>query len=298
MVVKVAGLAYPKHVSEEVDLLARALGGAREVYLFIDYGGTLVPGPAAVGTRPDPAVMRRIEQLCRVESCSVFVVSGRTVQELETTLRVPNLGFVGQRGFEIKWPDGPMVHPVDPGKAGSLIEHIELDAHGALECCPGVTIENRGFGVALRLGCGDRRLAREASQRFVDLVRTLDTHRQLEILYGEGLVEARVAGWHKGDAVSHILREADLEDSLVIYLGDDVTDEDAFEALSLWADDDEQAIPWFVPDDDEEDEETPCALSILVATEPRPTQASLFVRGVPEAHEFLSSLAAIAAALL
>jgi trehalose-phosphatase len=298
MVVRVSGLAYPKHVSEEVDLLARALGGSRDVYLFLDYGGTLVPGPAAVGARPEPAVVHRIEQLCRVESCSVFVVSGRTVQELEAMLRIPNLGFVGQRGFEIKWPDGPIVHPVDPGTAGHLIEHLELDAHGALGDYPGVTIENRGFGLALRLACDERRIAREATHRFVSVVRALDRHRQLEILYGEDVVEAGIAGWHKGDAVSHILREADVEDSLAIYVGDDVTDEDAFEALSLWSDSGAEETPWFLPDADEDDEETPCALSILVATEPRPTQASLFVRGPKEVHEFLSSLAAIASALL
>ena len=50
--------------------------------------------------------------------------------------------------------------------------------------------------------------------------------------------------------------------------------------------------------DNEEEEEPPHALTILVAERPRPTMASLFVRGPHEVYEFLSSLAAIASALM
>ena len=111
MIVKAAGLTYPKHVSEEVDLLARALGAARQVHLFLDYGGTLLPSRRDADARPDPTVLQRIEELCDVDSCSVFVVSGRTIGELESSAGVPALGYIGQRGFEIRKPDGPIVTP-------------------------------------------------------------------------------------------------------------------------------------------------------------------------------------------
>jgi trehalose-phosphatase len=107
-----------------------------------------------------------------------------------------------------------------------------------------------------------------------------------------------MAGWHKGDAVSHVLKAADIEDSLVIYIGDDVTDEEAFEAVHGWSEMDEVGEPWFMPGDEDQEEEPPRALTILVAERPRPTMASLFVRDPHEVYEFLSSLAAIATALL
>ena len=108
-----------------------------------------------------------------------------------------------------------------------------------------------------------------------------------------------MAGWHKGDAVSHILRAADIEDSLAIYIGDDVTDEDAFEAVLNWAEfDDGPDAPWFASNGSEEDEEPLHALTILVADRPRPTYASMFVRSPHEVYEFLSSLAAIASTIL
>jgi trehalose 6-phosphate phosphatase len=298
LVTKVSGLDYPKHVSEEIDLLARALGSAATVHLFLDYGGTLVPVGAGRDARPEPEVLRKIEQISDVESFSTFVISSRTVDELDRLLGIPNVGLVGQRGFEIRRVDEPTIHPVDAGLAGNLIHHIELDAHGRLGAHPGVGIENRGFVLVLKLEGCDGRVAREASKLFVRLVRSLDTHGQLEILWGDDGVEARIAGWHKGDAVSHILRDADPSDSLAIYIGDDVTDEDAFEAVARWSNADGEDAPWFMTDPDEEDDPAPTALTILAASVPRPSRAALFVRGPREVQEFLSSLAAIASALL
>jgi len=297
VVVGVSGLAYPKHVSEELDLLSRALGEARRVFLFVDYGGTLVSGLPGSRTRPTPEVLRRLAQLSRVESFSVFVVSGRTVDELDELLGVEGVGLVGQRGFEIRRADGPTVHPVDPDVVGGLLHHLELDAHGSLEGCPGVRLENRGFALALHLSGCEPEVAGRASERFVALVSRLDAARRLEVLYDGDVVEARIAGWHKGNAVSRILEDVTVEDCLAIYIGDDVTDEDAFEALISWAAIEDRDLPWFLADPDEE-EPPPHALPILVAAKPRPTLASLFVRGPREVQEFLSSLAAIASALL
>ena len=299
MVVKVAGLSYPRHVSEEVDLLARALGSASEVYLFVDYGGTLTPGTPNDAGIPNRDVLARLEQLGNEETFNVFVLSGRTVDELDRLLGVENIGLIGQRGFEIRRRYSEIEHPVDPETIGSLIHHLELNAHSCLEAFNGFSLENRGFALSLMLGDCTPEAAREISQRFLRAARELDAGGQLEVLYGDRSIEVRLAGWHKGNAISHILKGADVEDALAIYMGDDVTDEDAFEAVKDWAEADlPEEGPWFVSDGDDEDEEPAHALTILVADRPRPTMASLFVRGPQEVYEFLSSLAAIATALM
>jgi trehalose 6-phosphate phosphatase len=298
LVVRIAGLSYPRHVSEEVDLLAGALGVAGEVFLFLDYGGTLAPGVPGEIIHPGPAVIDKLEQLGNEDAFSVFVLSGRTVSELDALLGVENIGLIGQRGFEIRRPYSDIEYPVDPESLGGLIHHLELKAHGRLDGFSGLTLENRGFALTLHLNGEDRDVDRDASREFLGVVRDLDAHHQLEVLYGGRTVEARMAGWHKSDAVEHILQSADLEDSLAIYIGDDVTDEGAFEVVREWAEFDEYEEPWLVYGDGSEDEEPPRALTILVADRPRPTMASMFVRGPDEVYEFLSSLAAIATALL
>jgi trehalose 6-phosphate phosphatase len=298
MVVQADRLSYPRHVSEQVDLLARALGEARHVFLFADYGGTLVPRSRDPEIRPDPDLLRRLDQLSQVDTFSVYVVSGKTVEELDSLMGIDGIGLVGQRGFEIRKADGPMVHPVEPGTAGRLLQCLELDAHGHLGDRPGVVLENRGFALALRLCACSRETARDSTQCFASLVRSRDELGQLELLYGDDVVEAQITGWHKGNAVCHILRDVDAAESLAVYIGDDVTDEDAFEALDMWSDGASLGAPWLVGDPGDEDEPAVSALSILVTSAPRPTLASLFVRDPQEVYEFLSSLAAIATALL
>jgi len=293
-----AGLAYPRHVSEEVDLLAGALGAAREVYLFLDYGGTLAPGAPGELIHPEPGVLEKLAQLGREDAFSVFVLSGRTVDELNDLLGIEEVGLIGQRGFEIRRPFCETEYPVDPESLGGLIHHLELDAHGRLGRFRGIRLENKGFALALHLNGSEPDVGRDASREFLGLVRELDAHHQLEVLYGDRTVEARMAGWHKSDAVSYILQAADIDDALAIYIGDDVTDEEAFETVKEWAEIDEYSEPWFAAAESPEDEEAPRALTILVAGRPRPTVASLFVRGPHEVYEFLSSLAAIATALL
>jgi trehalose 6-phosphate phosphatase len=298
LVVRIAGLAYPRHVSEEVDLLAGALGAAGEVYLFLDYGGTLAPGIPGEIIHPEPGVIEKLEQLGEEDAFQVFVLSGKTVAELDSVLGVENIGLIGQGGFEIRRPYSDVEYPVDPESLGGLIHHLELAAHGRLDHFRGIKLENRGFALTLHLSGNAPDTDREASREFLKQVRELDSHHQLEVLYGSRSVEARMAGWHKSDAVRYILQSADIDDALAIYIGDDVTDEEAFEVVRVWSEDDEYSEPWFLHGDGPEDEEPPHALTILVADRPRPTMASMFVRGPGEVYEFLSSLAAIATAIL
>ncbi len=165
----------------------------------------------------------------------MFVVSRRCVADLDELLAVPDIGFVGQGGFEIRGADGDVFFPVDPAVTGSLIRDLERGATEHLACFPGVEIENLGCTLSVKLPCDECRVAREATQRFVSLVREIDSRRQLEVLYDRSAVDVRLSGWHKGHAVRHILADADRDDTLAIYLGDDVTDEDAFVAVGEWS---------------------------------------------------------------
>ncbi len=296
--VRTTNLGFPKHVSEEIDLLSRALGGAFRVFLFADYGGTLVPNGPNSDHRPTPELVKRLEQLSQVESFSIFVLSGRTIEELDGLLGLQDIGLIGQGGFEIRKPGGRTVHPVDAGAVGGLLSHLELEAYGCLSSHPGVRLVNKGFAIAIEHGACDCEESRTATHCFADLVRSLDRHNQLELLYRSDAVEARMAGWRKGDAVTHVLKDADVEDTLAIYMGDDVTDEEAFEAIGRWSGDGNGNSPWFIGDPDEEDESVPRSLPILVSPTPRQTTASLFVRGPHEVYEFLSSVTAIATALM
>ncbi|MBD3367387.1 MAG: trehalose-phosphatase [Candidatus Eisenbacteria bacterium] len=294
MVTRVKGLAYPKHVTEDAEKLARALNDAFGVHLFLDYGGTLVEPGVGQRERPAAHIRRKLARLCRSDAFSVYVMSSRSVHELREVIGVPGLGLIGQGGLEI-WEDGgPLEHPVDIRHVDRLLHHLELDAHRCLGDMDGVTVENSGFSLRLDTTSSERAVAREATHCFETLVRALDTSNHLEVFYGDGVMQARPAGWHKGHAIEHVLRSAE-EDTLIISMGDDVTDEDAFEAVVSWDGGGEDVTPWYIPQAEEHEEEPPGAFGILVSERPRPSHASLYVRNPHEVYEFLSSLETIAA---
>ena len=295
---KSVGLEYPRHLSEEVGVLSRALGGAISVRLFLDYDGTLVSGPRNAPLRPSEGVLEKLRQLCKAEGFSVFIVSGRSVEELRSLVDVPGLGFIGRRGFEIAMPGLPVIFPVDTSVATELIHHIELEMSGLLHSAPDTQLENRGYGLVLHTRGPAGEVGREVVQRFTELVGQLDTLRILEMFYGDGTVEIRIAGWSKGDVLSHMLANANPDLDLTIYVGDDVTDEDAFAAVERWSGENADMEPWFMISDDYDDDHIPGAITILVTEKPRPSLASLFVRDTDEVYEFLSSLSAMVAIVL
>jgi trehalose-phosphatase len=92
----------------------------------------------------------------------------------------------------------------------------------------------------------------------------LTSGQDLDILPFDGGIELRCAGMHKGDAVKQIIRESS-EDEVIAYLGDDLTDEDAFEALKGRG------------------------LAVLVRESYRDTRADLWLRPPDELLDFLQS---------
>ncbi len=286
---KAVELEYPRHLSEETDLLSIALGGAVRIRLFIDYDGTLVSGTRDAPVRPSDDVIEKLRELCEAEGFSVFIMSSRSVAELRTLVDVPGLGLIGQRGFEIAMPGLPVYHPIEMDDALELIHRIELEMSGWFDSASDASLENRGYGLVLHTRGLGKEAGSQAVRQFAELVKRLDALRILETLYGDGIVEARVAGWSKGDALSLMLTDADPDMELTIYVGDDVTDEDAFAAVKLWSDEDAGMEPWFMVGGDD-DEWAPGAITILVADKPRPSVASLFVRDTHEVFEFLSAL--------
>ncbi len=295
---KAVRLEYPRHLSEEIGVLSRALGGAINVRLFLDYDGTLVSGPRDAPLRPSKGILEKLRQLCKAEGFSVFIMSSRSIEELRSLVDVPELGFIGRRGFEIAMPGLPVFLPVDTSAAAELIHHIELEMSGLLHSVPDARLENRGYGLVLHTRSLTGGAGRKIVQRFAELVKRLDTLHILEMFYGEGTVEVRTAGWSKGDVLSHMLANADPDLDLTIYVGDDVTDEDAFAAVAVWSDENADMEPWFMISDDYDDDHIPGAITILVTDKPRPSLASLFVRDTDEVYELLSSLSAMVAVVL
>lgn len=185
---------------------------------FIDYDGTLAPivdDPDAAYPHPKaPALLEALDA-----RYPLWIVTGRHLQALETLLDMP-LRAIG-------------LHGAQEGRVGGTIRRlIPEDAADALrrlrQTVPtgdGVRIEEKDTAFAVHYRAAeDEEEARERIRAWADAVPDM-----LEAIWGKKVMELRPKGLSKGTAVRKIA--GDHPARTPIYLGDDVTDEDAFAAL-------------------------------------------------------------------
>lgn len=201
----------------------------RSLVVFLDFDGTLSPivdDPAAASL-PD-ATRQAIEDL--QQQAPVVIVSGRDADDVRDRVAVDGLVYAGSHGFDVIWPDGQRT---ERGR-----EHVERLRRAArrleteLADVPGAEIEPKRFAVAVH----HRRTPADQVPRIEAAVdRLVTSDGALRRSGGKQVLELRPdLDWDKGHTVLWLLTELGLDgtDVLPVYLGDDLTDEDAFEALT------------------------------------------------------------------
>ena len=220
----------PSALDHDKDLVSPSDG--RTPALFLDYDGTLTP----IQDRPEKAVLssstrQLLERLATQHT--VVIVSGRDRLDVERLVGIPDLLYVGSHGFDV------MGHMKDGRRVSHQIGEDHLPALGAAEqdliaaltCITGVQIERKRFSLAAHYRMVPQNEEDALKEAFAAVA---SRHPKLRQSVGKKVMEMQPnIDWNKGQAVRLILERMDPGGLRVlpIYVGDDVTDEDAFFAL-------------------------------------------------------------------
>lgn len=245
----------------DMDAFYGRLATAPERVLMLDYDGTLAPFQVRPEEAvPYPGVSELLTRLMDQGNTRVVIVSGRRASEVAGLLPLGQPPEIwGAHGWERISPQGEIwTQEPDAQACEALIRAYDL----AERCrIAGARLERKPASVAMHWrGLADSAVAplkqslRDAWAPVMDGV--------LELLPFDGGLELRARGTNKQHAVKAVLSET-APGSPVAYLGDDITDEDAFRLVKSQG------------------------LAVLVRPEIRETEADLWIRPPQELLAFL-----------
>ncbi len=235
---------------------------ARRAVLLLDYDGTLSPFRVERDQAlPYPGVADALARIASGGRTRLAVVSGRTVNTLLRLLDLPfPLEIWGTHGAEHRQADGRYEHVTLSSSARVGLQQAKnfarlLGYQGALEAKPA--------GLALHWRGRTESWIRGAQNNVLTEWKRIAARTRLEVLEFDGGAELRAQGFDKGRVVQQFLRE-EAPGVPFAYLGDDLTDEDAFRVLRGRG------------------------LTVLVRETFRPTEAEIWLRPPKDLLEFLT----------
>ena len=209
--------------------------GGRRLLLLSDFDGTLCefqPTPEAVWLEPGRRAL--VGALARRPGVTVGLVSGRRLDDLRRRAQIDGpLYYAGLHGLEIAGDGAAFVHERVAETRGLLqVLARALAAH--LAALDGVRLENKVLSVAVHTRQASPEHRAEARQIVERIVGPHVERSTFRLLPGSSVIEILPnIAWNKGDAVRWIRADVERRHGRAwpVYLGDDVTDEDAFGAV-------------------------------------------------------------------
>ncbi|PIY82433.1 MAG: trehalose-phosphatase [Candidatus Omnitrophica bacterium CG_4_10_14_0_2_um_filter_44_9] len=208
----------------------------KNIFLFLDYDGTLVP----IAPRPEEAILSQdvrsyLSHLAGLPNCKLAIVSGRALSDIKSMVGLEGIYYAGNHGLEISGPEVDLKSG-DFQKQKDILNTVREALEKNLSGINGAFVEDKGWTLSFHYRMVESDDLERAKAIFEDAVKAPRSHGQVKIVAGKKVLEVRPAvDWDKGNVIAWLLDRVEFENKEApigpVYIGDDVTDEDAFRYL-------------------------------------------------------------------
>src|SRR6266496_4942359 len=200
----------------------------RPLAVFLDYDGTLTP----IVSQPAHALLSdstREAVRTLAAHMPVAILSGRDLDDVRRRVGINEIIYAGSHGFDIAGPRG--LRKQVATEFLPILDAAEKKLGEKLAGTLGALLERKRFSIAAHYRQADESGVTKVERAMNE---TAASHRELRIIAGKKVYDLQPnIDWNKGRAVVWLLETLGLEqpEVLPLYIGDDVTDEDAFRTL-------------------------------------------------------------------
>ena len=253
----------------------RQVKQSENILLLCDFDGTLAP----IVDSPEMANMTNetrnlLVRLANKPGVKLGIISGRTLADVKERVGIGDVIYAGNHGFEIEGPEIKFIHPLTE-ELNSIIRMMGTVLKRTMDKIKGVIVEDKGITLSIHYRLVDDDKLPQVNSIFENTVGTARKLGKIKTTSGKKVHEVRPAiHWNKGNAaqlifdkVSHAHKKGE---TLPIYLGDDLTDEDAFKVINQLN-----------------------GISILVGGTTQPSEAHYYLNSPAEVNSLLAEFAKI-----
>jgi trehalose 6-phosphate phosphatase len=261
---KTSNQQYAQNLPSAFELIDQQDITTRKPIFFLDFDGTLAP----IVSEPDgaelaPQMFDILSQLNKNTFCAI--ITGRDRADIEKRIAIDNLVYAGSHGYDIIGPNLNWIY--EKGKASiPQLDNAQRELNNSIGKIEGIKIERKKFAIAVHY----RHVAEENIAELLQKVNAIiDQNDYLKAGPGNKVMELKPnIEWHKGKALTWLMDHFNLslKKYIPIFLGDDITDEDAFATIAK------------------------SGIGIIVGHQLHPTLASHVLKDIDEVGVFLSKI--------
>lgn len=224
-----------RHLLDKPERLREKLKD-KSILLFLDYDGTITP----IVNRPEMAALSietkgLLRRLSELKNLKIVIISGRSLEDLKRCVGIKDIIYVGNHGLEIEGPKIRFKSPVSP-EFRTILDEIKERLVRALSSIGGIFVEDKALTLSLHYRLAKKKAESKIKSIFRLVTKPYLAKKSIHITGAKMAFEIRPPiRWDKGKVTLWLLARQRFivkEEGLIpIYIGDDITDEDAFKAL-------------------------------------------------------------------
>ncbi|XP_064541870.1 trehalose-phosphate phosphatase [Drosophila montana] len=208
------------------------LGSHAKLAILLDYDGTLAPiadNPSQ--TKMDDELETLLHRLAKHPQIFLSVISGRGLKDVQAHVNIEGVTYAGNHGLEIEYPDGSRHDYELPADVKRNYTAMVEELRQRLEK-NGDWVEDKRVSLTYHYRDTPAELKNDQMQVAIEIC---ERHGFRANLAHEAIEAKPPVNWNKGEAALYILKNkfgnAWAEEVLVVFAGDDTTDEDAMRVL-------------------------------------------------------------------